>query len=127
MKKTVKDLKIGDKVWVYGTDCNGKTVEVYYVCYIRISGNTYYLEYGRWYDKENQLYVCPPNPNDLKQTLVHAIAYHPSSTSTSFGGYSASVYLNIQDVLDRFEHDIEFLEQNKQKFIKENKLENETD
>jgi len=122
MKKTVKDLKIGDKVWVYGTGCNGKTVEVYYVCSISMSENTYYLGYGRWYDKENQLYVFPPNPSN--PSLVHTIS-SSDSTSTSFGMYTASVYLNIQDVLDRFEYDIESLKQNKQKFIKENELENE--
>ena len=124
MKKTVKDLKIGDKVWVYGTGCNGKTVEVYYVCSIRMSENTSYLRYGRWYDKKNKLYTCPPNPSDPGQSLVQAIS-SSNSTSTEFGMYSATVYLNIQDVLDRFEHDIESLKQNIQKFIKENKLKNE--
>lgn len=123
MKKSVKDLKIGDKVWVYGAGCN-EPVKVYYVCSIRMSGSTYYLGYGRWYDKENKLYTCPPNPSDPGQSLVRAIS-SSDSTSTSFGMYAASVYLNIQDVLDRFEYDIESLKQNKREFIKENNLENE--
>lgn len=121
MKKTVKDLKIGDKVWVYGSS----EVSEYYVCSISISRNTYYLGYGRWYDKESKSYICPPDPSNPKQTLVQAVAYS-NDTSTSFGMYAASVYLNIQDVLERFKHDSESLEQRKQQFIKENKLENET-
>ena len=124
MKKTVKDLKVGDKVWVYGSEVR-ENVNVYYVCSISISGNTYYLGYGRWYDKESRTYICPPDPSNPKQTLVQTVAYS-NDTSTSFGMYAASVYLNIQDVLDRFKHDAESLEQRKQQFIKENKLENET-
>lgn len=121
MKKTVKDLRIGDKVWVYGSS---REVNVYYVCSINISGSNYYLGYGRWYDKKSESYICPLDPNDSKQTLIQAIA-NSNYTSTSFGMYAATVYLNTQDVLDRFEHDSKLLEQNKQKFIKENKLENE--
>ncbi len=123
MKKTVKDLKIGDKVWIYGNGVR-ENVDVYYVCSISISGDIYYLGYGRWYDKESQSYICPSDPSNPKQTLVQALAYS-NETSTSFGMYAASVYLNIQDVLERFKHDAESLEQRKQQFIKENKLENE--
>lgn len=116
MKKIVKDLKVGDKVWVYGSGVC-ESVDVYYVCSISISGDTYYLGYGRWYDKESRTYIYPSDPSNPKQTLVQAVAYS-NDTSTSFGMYAATVYLNIQDVLDRFEHDAESLEQRKQQFIK---------
>ena len=113
MKKKLKDIKVGDTVWLYGSE----GVEKYTVTYIdefdpQCPYEFYRIGYDRFGTKPKSYYDSVQASGKLE------------STSTSFGGYAATVYFNKEDVLERFNKDVECLERRKQKFIEDNDLKN---
>ena len=112
MKKKLKDIKVGDTVWVYGSM---EEVEKYTVTYIEEFDpqdpyGLYRIGYDYFGTKPKSYYDSIQASNDLE------------ATSTSFGMYAATVYFNKEDVVERFNKDVERLERYKQKFIKDNDL-----
>jgi hypothetical protein len=112
MKKKLRDIKVGDTVWVYGSM---EEVEKYTVTYIeefdpRRPYALYHIGYDRFGTKPKSYYDSVQASDNLE------------ATSTSFGMYAATVYFNKEDVVERFNKDLERLERRKQKFIKDNDL-----
>lgn len=112
MKKKLRDIKVGDTVWVYGSM---EEVEKYTVTYIdefdpQCPYASYHIGYDRFGTKPKSYYDSIQSSDNLE------------ATSTSFGMYAATVYFNKEDVVERFNKDLERLEQRKQKFIKDNDL-----
>ena len=110
--KKFKDLKIGDTVYVYG---KLEPVEKYTVTYIDEFNinkpyDSYRIGYGYFGSKPKSYY-------DSIQSGCFL-----NDTSSTFGCYSATVYFNQEDVINRFDRDIKTLERYKQEFI--NKIEN---
>jgi hypothetical protein len=113
MKKKLKDIKVGDTVWVYGSE----EVEKYTVTYIdefdfQSPHTLYNIGYDYFGTKPKSYYDSVQASGRLE------------STSTSFGRYAATVYFNKEDVVERFNKDLERLERRKQKFIEDNDLNN---
>lgn len=112
MKKKLRDIKVGDTVWVYGSM---EEVEKYTVTYIeefdlRRPYALYNIGYDRFSTKPKSYYDSVQASGNLEVT------------STSFGMYAATVYFNKEDVIERFDRDIAALERRKQRFIKDNEL-----
>ena len=112
MKKKLKDIKVGDTVWVYGSM---EEVEKYTVTYIEEFDPQrpyalYHIGYDYFGTKPKTYYDSVQASGNLE------------ATSTSFGMYAATVYFNKEDVVERFNKDLERLERRKQKFIKDNDL-----
>lgn len=112
MKKKLRDMKVGDTVWVYGINEN---TEKYTVTYIdkfdsKSPYDLYHIGYDRFGTKPKSYYDSIQASNNLE------------ATSTSFGMYAATVYFNKEDVVERFDRDIAAIERRKQSFIKDNNL-----
>lgn len=106
--KQLKDIKIGDKVWVYG---DGGKVDEFYVIYLNRRDNG---------SAELGYYRTPDYPKNCRpyEISIKASADYPTTTSTSFGLYAATVYFNQESVIERFDKDIRNLEIRKEQFIK---------
>lgn len=113
--KKFKDIKIGDTVYVYGSSI--ESVEKFTVTYIEefdinnpdINNpyNFYCIGYGKFGSK-------PKSYKDSVQSSCNL-----NDTCSTFGRYAATVYFNSEDVIKRFNEDINTLERYKQDFINE--------
>lgn len=112
MKKKLKDIKVGDTVWVYGSH---EEIEKYTVTYVdEFDSQRPYALYNIGYD-------CFGSKPKSYYDSVQA-SDNMEATSTTFGMYAATVYFNKEDVIERFDRDIAALERRKQRFIKDNEL-----
>ena len=105
--KQLKDIRIGDKVWVYS---DGR-VDEFYVIYLNRRDNG---------SAELGYYRTPDYPKNRRpyEISMKASADFPTTTSTSFGLSAATVYFNQESVIERFDKDIKDLEIRKEQFIK---------
>jgi len=106
--KTFKDIKVGDTVYVYGSGV--EPVQKFTVTYIdkfdiNDPRRLYSIGYS-YLGSKPQLY------QDSIQSNCRL-----DDTSSTFGCYSATVYFNREDVIERFNKDIKALERYKQNFI----------
>ena len=112
MKKKLKDIKVGDTVWVYGSH---EEIEKYTVTYVdefdpQRPYALYHIGYDRFGTKPKSYYDSVQASDNME------------TTSTTFGMYAATVYFNKEDVIERFDRDIAALERRKQRFIEDNEL-----
>ena len=105
--KKFKDIKLGDTVYVYSSTEPVKEATVTYIDEFDIN-NTYDL-YHIGYD------IFDSKPKSYYDSVQSSCRLN--DTSSTFGCYSATVYFNQEDVIDRFNKDIKILERYKQKFI----------
>ena len=110
--KTFKDLKIGDTVYLYSNTESVRKFTVTYIDEFDINnsnkyGYSYRIGYG-YFGSE---------PKSYKDSVQSSCSLN--DTSSTFGCYAATVYFNQEDVIKRFNEDIETLERYKQKFIEE--------
>lgn len=106
--KTFKDIKVGDTVYVYSSGL--EPVQRFTVTYIdEFDINDPHRLYSIGYSylgSKPQLY------RDSIQSNCRL-----NDTKSTFGCYSATVYFNREDVIERFDKDIKALERYKQNFI----------
>jgi len=111
--KRLKDIKVGDTVWVYDTSGGPEKFTVTYIEGFNpnhpLSYN-YRIGYDRYGSKPKSYYESVQASNTLE------------STTTSFGMYAAAVYFNKEDVIERINRDIKSLEKYKQKLIEDSEL-----
>ena len=111
--KKFKDLKIGDTVYVY---CGLEQPEKYTVTYIDEFdiNKPYDYSYRIGYD------YFGSKPKSYYDSIVADCRLN--DTCSTFGCYTATVYFNQEDVIDRFDRDIKTLERYKQEFINSEEL-----
>ena len=105
--KKFKDIKIGDTVYVYSRTEPVEEFTVTYIDEFDINNphKFYHIGYGNFGSKPKSYYDSVQSSCNL------------NDTSSTFGCYSATVYFNQEDVVERFNKDIETLERYKQEFI----------
>ncbi len=110
--KKFKDIKVGDTVYVYSMLEPVQRFTVTYIDEFDVN-NPHSLCYRIGYDRFGSK---PKSYNDSIQSSCRL-----NGTSSTFGCYAATVYFNQEDVIERFNKDIEILERHKQYFLQRNK------
>lgn len=107
--KKFKDVKIGDTVYVYSKTEPVEKFTVTYIEEIDINNphDLYHIGYGRFGSKSKSYHDSIQASCGLNYT------------GSTFGCYAATVFFNQEDVIKRFNEDIETLERYKQEFIKQ--------